>query len=254
MGEYANRVWIGLHRPSNVTKFRWSDNQPLDFAQWSSYPSYRPVNLRSCAFSFYSRNEFGIWIDSNCTARLPFVCKITKFEPTITPEHPGTCPNEWVKFDKYCYLIRNKYHGVRTWSLARQYCLDKGSDLASIHSYEEQAFLYDIVNKGRHNAWVGLNDRRIENHMVWTDDTPLDYLNWDAKEPNDNNGRENCIEMVYLSGKWNDNRCSSYRGYICKKELGTFLRFEYAFPSGSYFQHHTRHAVRCNGRLSCFHV
>ena len=65
-----------------------------------------------------------------------------------------------------------------------------------------------------------MNDRRTEKHMVWSDDTPADYTNWDVKEPNDNQGAENCAEMVFLSGKWNDGSCSLYRGYVCKMELG----------------------------------
>ncbi len=67
---------------------------------------------------------------------------------------------------------------------------------------------------------TGLNDRQTEKHMVWSDGTPNDYQNWDYKEPNDNQGYENCAEMIYTHGKWNDVSCSSYKGYICKKELG----------------------------------
>jgi len=220
MGEYASRVWIGLHRPKNETKFRWSNNQPFDYSEWSSYPARRMLHLDSCVYSFYNTKRSGFWVDSNCTAKNPFVCKIARSEPNIVPGHPGTCPKYWIKFDKYCYLLRNSYFGTRHWSQARQQCLDLGADLASIHSQEEQSFLYSAASKGRQSSWIGLNDRRIEKHMVWSDGTPLDYSNWDLKEPNDNVGLENCVEMVFVSGKWNDNRCSSYRGYICKKELG----------------------------------
>ena len=220
MGEYASRVWIGLHRPNNETKFRWSNSQPLDFTDWSAFPVRRMLHLRSCVFSFYNSRGSGFWVDSNCTARNPFVCKIAKSETVIKPEHPGTCPKDWIKFDKYCYLVQNSYYGTRVWSQARQQCLDQGGDLASVHSAEEHNFLYEAARKGQQSSWIGLNDRRIEKHMVWSDGTPLDYSNWDTKEPNDNSGAENCIEMLHASGKWNDNRCSSYRGFICKKELG----------------------------------
>ena len=234
MGEYTNRVWLGLHRPMNESKFRWSNNQPFDYSEWSSYPVRRMLHLRSCVYSFYNPRQTGFWVDSNCTAKNPFVCKIAKSEPDIVPEHPGTCPKSWVKFDKYCYLIRNSYYGTRHWSQARQQCLSLGADLASIHSSEEHSFLYTAASKGQQSSWIGLNDRRIEKHMVWSDGTPLDFSNWDVKEPNDNSGQENCVEMTFLSGRWNDNRCSSYRGYICKKELGILLLLR-AFSNSLFF-------------------
>lgn len=95
--------------------------------------------------------------------------------------------------------------------------------MASVHSIEEHKFLYKAVSKGKKSVWIGLNDRRIEKHMVWSDGTPYDFDHWNVREPNDNAGSENCIEMIFTTGKWNDIKCSSYMGYICKKELGEFF-------------------------------
>eukprot|EP00794_Sanderia_malayensis_P003261 gene3261-3742_t len=212
--QFSYRVWIGLHRPSNQTSFRWSNNEPLDFKRWYS-SSRRSYNQRSCAY-FYN----GYFVSNNCTAKFPYVCKISNEDEEIKPEHPGTCPTGWLKYDKYCYYVRNSYYGSKRWAAARQICLDFGAKLASIHSEQEMNVIYEKLSLGTKNAWIGLNDRAIEKHMVWSDGTAYDYTNWASKEPNDNQGYENCAEMGYLNGKWNDVSCSSYRGYVCKKELG----------------------------------
>ena len=236
MGEYASRFWIGLHRPNNEKNFRWSNSQPLDFTDWSAFPVLRKLHLRSCVFSFYNSRGDGYWVDGNCTARNPFVCKIAKSEPVKNPEHPGPCPLGWRKFDRHCYFLENSMLHTSSWSEARQRCLDKGADLASIHSTAEQNFLHSAQkeSKGGH-MWIGLNDRRIEKHMVWSDGSPLDYSYWDETEPNDNSGFENCIEMHSSSGRWNDLGCSRELRFVCKKELGMVFTFSFlffSFPKG----------------------
>ena len=78
--EYTYKTWIGLHRPANQTTFRWSNNYPLDYLGWSTYAKRRYTNLRSCVYSEHSYYSSGAWRDSNCTAQLPFVCKISNGE------------------------------------------------------------------------------------------------------------------------------------------------------------------------------
>ena len=50
---------------------------------------------------------------------------------------------------------------------------------------------------------------------TWFDGTQSEYKNWAFNEPN-GEGRENCVEMYYDTGEWNDHFCSSPRGYACK--------------------------------------
>ena len=54
--------------------------------------------------------------------------------------------------------------------------------------------------------------------FTWTDGSSPRYINWDSKEPSDLNGtrHEDCVEMRHENGKWNDQRCFSYNGYVCK--------------------------------------
>ena len=71
--------------------------------------------------------------------------------------------------------------------------------------------------------WVffkGLNDRIIEQGFRWSDNTALDYVNWNINEPNDKSGTENCVEMWTRNGVWNDQSCSRRLRYMCKHQLG----------------------------------
>ena len=53
--------------------------------------------------------------------------------------------------------------------------------------------------------------------FAWTDNTPVDYTNWNPGEPNSNFvGDEDCAEMYLETGKWNDLDCLTLQGYVCK--------------------------------------
>jgi hypothetical protein len=57
-------------------------------------------------------------------------------------------------------------------------------------------------------VWIGLNDRQVENIYVQADATEVDWLNWNAGEPNDNDHNEDCVEFHTFDGHWDDDVCS----------------------------------------------
>uniref|UniRef100_A0A3Q0SUG2 C-type lectin domain-containing protein n=1 Tax=Amphilophus citrinellus TaxID=61819 RepID=A0A3Q0SUG2_AMPCI len=88
-------------------------------------------------------------------------------------------------FNDYCYLFN--YLSMRTWAEARADCVNQGGDLVSITDPSEQAF---IQEGGGQN--MCFKDWRYS----WTDGTPLSHTNWGSGEPNDHEGREDCVEML----------------------------------------------------------
>ena len=54
-------------------------------------------------------------------------------------------------------------------------------------------------------------------HCACRDDTAgfPSYTNWNAGEPNNYGGNEHCL-LFYSSGKWNDDRCTTKRKYVCQ--------------------------------------
>ena len=93
---------------------------------------------------------------------------------------------------------------------ARRYCQTNYDDLASIHSAEEQDMAHNACAESGHNCWIGLNDQFREGRYTWTDGTTVDFMNWDAGEPNNSinhgtaSGDEDVVAM-YMNGKWHDN-------------------------------------------------
>lgn len=114
-----------------------------------------------------------------------------------------------------------------TWEQARVMAQSWGGELVSIHSEEENAWVYETFTKysphpeGSHpyviGCWIGLTDFSDEgNWSYWTDGTSVDYTNWSPSGQPDNNWGgldEDFGHMIgdlpgepEWSGKWNDLR------------------------------------------------
>uniref|UniRef100_A0A8C7Y840 C-type lectin domain-containing protein n=1 Tax=Oryzias sinensis TaxID=183150 RepID=A0A8C7Y840_9TELE len=84
------------------------------------------------------------------------VCLNTK-DNSFAEEDSG-CPHEWTRFGQQCFIFINS---PKTWAEAEAYCQFDGSNLASIHSYEENHFLQSLTRADTHNfpqAWIGGTD------------------------------------------------------------------------------------------------
>ena len=69
-----------------------------------------------------------------------------------------------------------------------------------------------------------------DGHFIWSDGSAVNYLPWDDGQPSNTTSstfsgshvftttHEDCVELRFTSGKWNDETCSSYNGYVCKTQ------------------------------------
>jgi hypothetical protein len=63
------------------------------------------------------------------------------------------------------------------------------SDLVSVHSSLDNDFLLSQSRRLHHrhgsmyDLWIGLRDYNDDFHLVWTDQTDVDYTNWHIEEP-----------------------------------------------------------------------
>uniref|UniRef100_A0A671Z3S2 C-type lectin domain family 4 member E-like n=1 Tax=Sparus aurata TaxID=8175 RepID=A0A671Z3S2_SPAAU len=78
-----------------------------------------------------------------------------------------TCPAEWKMFSCTCYLFSTK---TDYWENGRQDCRDRGAELVTIDTVEEQEFISKTIKA---DNWIGLNDREEEGTWKWIDGTPL---------------------------------------------------------------------------------
>ena len=106
------------------------------------------------------------------------------------------------------------------WNDARAVCQGLGGDLVVINSGEENDFLFKMVTeqetviKGK--AWIGLKRNTDDSKWYWIDGTPLEgnYQNWQAGEPNNHSGHEDCGHFFESKGRWNDHKCEMTEGFV----------------------------------------
>ncbi|XP_073724627.1 galactose-specific lectin nattectin-like [Misgurnus anguillicaudatus] len=125
------------------------------------------------------------------------------------------CPYGWTHFDMKCYKF---FSQLVNWVTAEKNCQSCGANLASVRNIVENKFLLSLLGDTR--AWIGGHDGEIEGQWLWTDGSQFDFTNWCCTEPNNNGGKEHCLETNYNPSRcWNDAPCSYKMSYICAKPL-----------------------------------
>ena len=114
--------------------------------------------------------------------------------------------------------------GYSDWDDARADCQSRGSELASIHSDEQNAAAVAAraAAGGIGHTWIGL--KRIapwvagSDYAEWSDGSDYGYTNWNSGEPN-GAGNTPCVWMRKNDGEWNDEHCvgesSWVGGHLC---------------------------------------
>lgn len=176
--------------------------------------------------------------------------KIDAFSCLCLPSYAGDtcekdvegCEHGWRKFHGHCYRYFTHRH---TWEDAEKDCREHSAHLSSVTSTIEQEFINGL---GHDNAWIGLNDRTVEEDFQWTDSNDLMYENWRESQP-DNffAGGEDCVVTIaHEDGRWNDVPCNYNLPYICKKGsvlCATPPAVENAHLIGRRRSHYDIHAV-----------
>jgi hypothetical protein len=139
----------------------------------------------------------------------------------------GECPLDYVEGEfrdqpgvRFCYRLEET---ASNWAGARDACREEGAELASIHSADEVAFLFQLcMNVDGTNCWVGGNDIAVEGQWRWTDGTTWgDFDFWCCQEPDDAGGQD-CM-MIWQNweggGPGSDDTCSIPHPYFCKTVL-----------------------------------
>ena len=212
-------IWTGLSNKLYHDAFKWSDGWPMQISNWAMDP---PPNLDHDLCVAFNTTD-GKWYPKDCQEEYPFICKYSESLPP-TPGPNGDCPSgSFTDLDpglKYCYHF--EYSSILGWDEASRACKSLGhdSELASIHSDQEDNAIFQEIQKQSSNVWIGLfTTTPAEGYNAtyhWVDNSPLDLLNWEDNEPNGATNFEHCVEKYAHNGKWNDAGCTLYAGYVCK--------------------------------------
>ncbi|XP_055869541.1 collectin-11-like [Biomphalaria glabrata] len=99
-----------------------------------------------------------------------------------------------------------------------------GSTLMSVKYLEKLDILKTYVTS---SVYVGLDDTVKEGTFIWHDDGTV--LNrelmlqiFNSGEPNNSNGKEDCVNYDIGSKLFNDIDCSELRNYVCEKSCFSF--------------------------------
>lgn len=117
-----------------------------------------------------------------------------------------------------CFM---KGTAAATWNNAQAACalLYPDAQLAKLTSADDQATV-TLVAVGVTNTWIGANDITAEGIFVWADTTALAYTNWNAGEPNNGGGNEDCaITAGDRNYEWDDRPCNNNYQYVCSYPL-----------------------------------
>eukprot|EP00057_Strongylocentrotus_purpuratus_P027654 XP_011682128.1 PREDICTED: macrophage mannose receptor 1 isoform X1 [Strongylocentrotus purpuratus] len=205
-------LWIGLYQVDGA--FKWTDAWPVWFTAWGpSEPSGAPGE--GCI----SLLPTGGWDDTNCQGLFKPLCKYSTITtPTVHPEMPGYCPEEWTPYHDGCYKVYAAQTDRKSWPEALFQCSQLNGTLASIHTRQELELIRTLMIDGSVDIWTGLR-RETAGGFVWEDETPVDYTNWNNGEPTyaTQPGYEDCVEMYLSTGKWNDVDCLNNQGYVCEQ-------------------------------------
>ena len=103
-----------------------------------------------------------------------------------------------------------------------------------MHNEKEMEFLFRLTNFNvvTKALWIG-GKRSCEkcDTWVWMEGGPINYFKWNPGNPDNWNGKENCIEVLSgrwwdkdYHGTWNDMICDGddgdiRRGFVCKKPI-----------------------------------
>jgi len=86
------------------------------------------------------------------------------------------------------------------WSDANMICESLGGYLAKIESAEENEMVFNMLSGFNNFALIGFNDEMDEGNFVWSDNTPVEYINIEVIE--DNNTSDNFGNINPWSGTW----------------------------------------------------
>ncbi|XP_031175105.1 galactose-specific lectin nattectin-like isoform X1 [Sander lucioperca] len=137
----------------------------------------------------------------------------------LTAYGQASCPPYWTQFGSRCFAFHIR---TKTWSEAEIFCQIVGGNLASIHSDEEHTFIKNYINQvsgEQRTSWIGGTDTVKEGTWLWTDRSDFTYKSFNAGEPNNRGGAENCLLMNWGGANWNDLACNNQASFVCSKNL-----------------------------------
>uniref|UniRef100_G1NF25 Uncharacterized protein n=1 Tax=Meleagris gallopavo TaxID=9103 RepID=G1NF25_MELGA len=175
---------------------------------------YVEDDSRNCGVFKVNRTVF----PAHCNEKREWICKIPK---GVKPKNPDWYIAElpWSYYQGAEYLF---HVNPTDWDTYEFICVWLRSEMATINSAEEQAFIENKIKKLSDSDvhwWIGLHAENISNEFRWKDESLVTYQNW-------NEGRDRylhkpgkrCGFISSQTGRWDDENCTVSLPCICKRK------------------------------------
>ncbi|XP_065683392.1 uncharacterized protein LOC100215503 isoform X1 [Hydra vulgaris] len=215
-------VYIGLSDQQIERTFLWNDQSSVDYTNWY-YNQPDSFGKEDCVEMMPFFKEQGGWNDIHCEKENGYICskkslpsQPTNSTTTVSPKI--SCPEGYKLYQTSCY----KYvASPMSWDGAWNECKKvDSSDLVSVHSPFEQGFLTSFYGERSAQFWIGLHKRIGEDQLHWTDNSHLDFYNWqNFQQPFVPKNEERCIIHQYKAnqkGTWTNQNCLGLFPFVCK--------------------------------------
>lgn len=97
----------------------------------------------------------------------------------------------------------------------KQMCSQACGKLASPQDSAENSAVQQIAAVYTKKVFLGINDIQMEGRFRYWNVQVIIYSNWAPREPNNDRGNEDCVE-IYPNGFWNDQNCREKRLIVCE--------------------------------------
>jgi len=157
------------------------DERPAQVEQWLPCLDGEVVDLDGDGFDGCTEdcNDYEPWIHPGAEEECNFIdddCNGVLDDPAECPR----CRDEIVPGGQRFSLCL-EWLG---WNEARDYCVERGQDLASLHDGEtfEQVGFGFLELAGVWESWIGLSDQGSEGDFYWSDGSDVDFAPWAEEE------------------------------------------------------------------------
>jgi len=195
-----NSCWHGFNDAAVEDEWEWSDGSNVEFTNWENG---EPDDNWDEDYALIV-GETSQWNDMGGSYDAYSICQKSDTIPAIVWSE---CYGNW------CYY---KTPSEMSWPEANMTCVGLGVELASVHSIEENMFLFNFCGYDS-DCWIGLTDEQAEGYWEWTDGSNFDYENWGSGQPNNYWGQNYVIFDPSKNGQWNDKGDSHQAHAICMK-------------------------------------
>jgi len=150
-------------------------------------------------------------------------------------QQANNCPGGWTYYSETDSCFK-KITDKLGWVDAKTRCESFGSNLASVTTAQENKYIRGLFG-GNEGIWIGLNDRKRENHFEWVDGTPFTpnvFAGWSNPSPYDEH--EDCVAL-WRDITWNDASCNLFKfASVCKKPANCPRGWSYYSETDSCFK------------------